>query len=171
MFTYSSEWIRVSLTSFWGSPLFFDRAHFIPLITHTYFSLQCSHSLHSWALPKRGIFVDPFCERPGERVFFLLICISFWNKEGGTPFSAGGKPDWTGSKRARRPCCWGKKPCCWWVNSRAGDGLSKKRETGRKKKKPKLRGTVWAGFLERKVSERGGREETSRSELHSSCFS
>ena len=23
----------------------------------------------------------------------------------GDPFSAGGKPDWTGSKRAKRPCC------------------------------------------------------------------
>ena len=59
LFTCWPEWVRVSLVSLWGSPLFFSRVHFIPLTIHNFFSLQCSYSLHSWALPKRGIFVDP----------------------------------------------------------------------------------------------------------------
>ena len=43
--------------SFWGSHLFFGRVHFILLTIHTFFLLQCLHSLHPWALPKMGIFV------------------------------------------------------------------------------------------------------------------
>ena len=72
------EWIHVSLTSFWGSPLLFDRVHFIPLIIHTFFSFQCSYSLHSWALPKRGIFVDPHLG-----LIFLASDCTKWSNLGG----------------------------------------------------------------------------------------
>ena len=35
--------------------LFFSTVHFISFISH----VSVIHSLHSWSLPKRGIFVDP----------------------------------------------------------------------------------------------------------------
>ena len=35
--------------------LFFSIVHFISFISHVF----VIHSLHSWSLPKRGIFVDP----------------------------------------------------------------------------------------------------------------
>ena len=62
------EWVLILLVSFWGSLLFFDRVHFVTLTIHTFFSFQYSYSLHSWTLPKRGIFVDP----PKEHRAFLL---------------------------------------------------------------------------------------------------
>ena len=71
------EWVRASLVSLWGSSLFFGRAHFIPLTIHTFFSLQCSCSLHSWALLKRGIFVDPLGWEACLLFFYLFIIFLF----------------------------------------------------------------------------------------------
>ena len=65
---------------FGGLSLLFSRVHFSPLTFHTFFSFSCSYSLHSWTLPKRGIFVDLlrwghffFC----FLIFFFLIPLFF----------------------------------------------------------------------------------------------
>ena len=73
LFIYWPEWVCVLLMYLWGSFLFFDRVHFIPLTFHTFFSLSCSYSLHSWTLPKRGIFVGPLKWGTFLLFYFLLI--------------------------------------------------------------------------------------------------
>ena len=75
MLVCQPERIRVLLVSLWGSSLFFGRVHFIPLTIHTYFSLQCSCFLHSWTLPKRGIFVDPHSRLAYMQPFFTGVAI------------------------------------------------------------------------------------------------
>ena len=90
------EWVRVSLVSLWGSPWFFGRVHF-PLTIHTFFSLQCSCSLHSWTLPKRGIFVDP-----PDSVFFFYVYFSDYpgfQLNEAVRLRQGAESGWQGGKR------------------------------------------------------------------------
>ena len=82
------EWLHASLVSLWGSSWFFGKVYFITLTIHTFFSLQCSYSLHSWTLPKRGIFVDPF---PGRGFWGdFLSWLPFWPPR---DLSWWGRPD------------------------------------------------------------------------------
>ena len=93
MFVCWPEWLCVSLLSLWGSPWFFGRVHFIPLTIHTFFSFQCSYSLHSWALPKRGIFVDPHLG-----LVFFICCRSHFLPSGGLLKSQMLLPGWVVSE-------------------------------------------------------------------------
>ena len=68
MFVCWPGWVRVSLASFWGSPLFFGRVHFIPLTIHTFLFILVFIFLTLVSSTEEGhIFRPPF--RHGS--FFL----------------------------------------------------------------------------------------------------
>ena len=100
---------------------------------HTYFSLQCSCSLHSWTLPKRGLFVDPLWRAKGYLVLYIYIYIR----------GAGSTREvWEGPLSMRGTSCKRRHAAdegshavdCW--NREAGDGLPEKVGTdGREKKR------------------------------------